>query len=447
MGKLFGTDGIRGVANRELTPELAFKIGRIGAHVLSRQSGGNNAFLVARDTRVSGPMLEGALVAGLTSAGVNVHVTGVISTPAAAYLTKQLNGCGGVMISASHNAYPDNGIKFFNNQGFKLHDDIEAEIEDLYFLPEDKLPRPIADAVGRVFQDDTAGERYMTYLLSTMPVRLDGFRIVIDCANGAASSLAPKAFRALGADVISVHDNPDGININNNCGSTHPESVMQLVKQTGAHLGFSFDGDADRVFAIDEKGNLVDGDGIMTILGMSLKEKGLLHNDTVVATVMSNLGLEKVAENQGFQLLRTKVGDRYVLEEMLAGNYSLGGEQSGHIILLDYNTTGDGLLTALQVMAVVADKKTSLSKLITPFTRYPQVLVNCLVTNRDGWATNPHITDAMATVEAKLAGHGRILIRPSGTEPLIRVMLEGPNQDELHIMANELANIIREELA
>lgn len=447
MGKLFGTDGIRGVANVELTPELAFKIGRIGAHVLSRQSRGNNAFLVARDTRVSGPMLESALVAGLTSAGVDVHVTGVISTPAAAYLTKQLNGCGGVMISASHNAYPDNGIKFFNSQGFKLHDGIEAEMEELYFLPEDKLPRPAAGDVGRVYQDQTAYQRYLDYLLSTTPSRLDGIRVVLDCANGAAFRLAPEAFRSLGADVISVHDCPDGTNINSNCGSTHPESVMQTVKETGAHLGFTFDGDADRVLAIDENGELVDGDAIMTILGMSLKEKGLLRNDTIVATVMSNLGLEKAAQNQGFQLLRAKVGDRYVLEEMLVGNYSLGGEQSGHIILLDYNTTGDGVLTALQVMAVVADKKMSLSKLTQPFTRYPQILVNCYVSNRDGWDTNPRITAAMAVAEEKLADHGRMLIRPSGTEPLIRVMMEGPNQEQLHMMANELADVIKEELA
>ncbi|MDW7651088.1 MAG: phosphoglucosamine mutase [Bacillota bacterium] len=447
MGKLFGTDGIRGVANRELTPELVFKIGRIGAHVLSQNSEEIKAFLVARDTRISGPMLEAALIAGLTSTGADVYVAGVISTPAAAYLTKQLKGCGGVMISASHNAYPDNGIKFFNAKGFKLADEVEAEIEDLYFSLDDTLPRPEADKVGRVYQDETAEDRYLDYLLSTVPSPFKGLRVVLDCANGASFRLAPKAFRALGADVFTMHYAPDGININNNCGSTHPEPVMQAVRERGADLGFTFDGDADRVLAVDENGQLVDGDAIMTVLAQALKDKGQLRNDTVVATVMSNLGLEKAAEAGQFRLLRTKVGDRYVLEEMLAGNHSLGGEQSGHIILLDYNTTGDGILTALQVMAVLAEKKQTLSSLASSFTRYPQVLVNCHVGRRDGWDTNPRILAAISECEEELSGKGRLLVRPSGTEPLIRVMMEGQNEDELHIMANRLADVIKEELA
>jgi phosphoglucosamine mutase len=447
MGKLFGTDGIRGVANRELTPELACKIARVGAYVLARHSSGKKAFLVARDTRVSGPMLEGALVAGLTSAGVDVYVTGVISTPAAAFLTKELGGFGGVMISASHNAFPDNGIKFFDNQGFKLPDAVEKEMETLFYREEDHLPRPEADQVGRVFHDHRAPDRYLDYLLSTVPVRLDGQKIVLDCANGAACNLAPRAFRALGAEVISVYDNPDGVNINHGCGSTHPEAAGQAVREHKAQLGFAFDGDADRVLAVDENGNLVDGDVIMTILAAYLQEKGRLQNSTVVATVMSNLGLEKAAEAQGFKLLRTKVGDRYVLEQMLSGGYSLGGEQSGHIILLDYNTTGDGILTALQLAAVLVEKKQNMAQAASSFTRYPQVLLNCRVVNKEGWDSNPRIRRAIAETEEKLSGSGRLLVRVSGTEPLIRVMLEGPNEEELHIMARELVDIIRDEQA
>jgi phosphoglucosamine mutase len=447
MGKLFGTDGIRGVANRELTPELAYKIGRVGAYVLSKESSGKKAFLIARDTRVSGPMLEGALVAGFTSVGVDVYITGVISTPAAAYLTRELDGCGGVMISASHNAYPDNGIKFFNNQGFKLSDHVEKEMEAHYFRTEDHLPRPEAGQIGRVFYDEQAENRYLDYLLSTINGRLDSLKVVLDCANGAAFSLAPRAFRALGAEVITINNQPDGVNINNNCGSTHPEAIREVVCESGAQMGFTFDGDADRVLAVDESGNLVDGDGIMTILATSLIEEGRLKNNAVVATVMSNLGLEKVAETQGFTLLRTKVGDRYVLETMLSGDYSLGGEQSGHIIMLDYNTTGDGVLTALQVASVLVAKGKTLAQAVEPFTHYPQVLVNCRVSSSEGWDTNNNIRRAMAEVEEKLSGCGRLLVRPSGTEPLIRVMIEGPNQDELHMMANELAEIIREEQA
>jgi phosphoglucosamine mutase len=446
MGKLFGTDGIRGVANRELTPELVYKIGRIGAHVLSQNGGDKKAFLVARDTRISGPMMEGALIAGLTSAGADVHVAGVISTPAAAYLTKKLGGCGGVMISASHNAYPDNGIKFFNHQGFKLADDVEAQMEELYFSSTDELPRPEAENVGFVHQATSAEDDYLDYLLSTLTTRFDGLRVALDCANGASYRLAPRAFRKLGAEVVAVHNMPDGININNNCGSTYPEPLIKVVRDTAAHVGFSFDGDADRVLAVDENGTLVDGDAIMTVLARALKKQGKLRNNTVVATVMSNLGLEKAARSVDFNLLRTKVGDRYVLEEMLAGNHSLGGEQSGHIIMLDYNTTGDGLLTALQVMAVMAETKTTLLELASPFIRYPQVLVNCRVGSRDGWDTNPRISAAISETEEKLAGNGRLLVRPSGTEPLIRVMMEGQNEDELHIMANRLADVIKEEL-
>lgn len=447
MGKLFGTDGVRGVANRELTPEMAFKIGRVGAYLLSQKRSGNSAVFVARDTRISGPMLEGALIAGLTSAGVDVYTAGVISTPATAWLTRSHDVCGGVMISASHNAYPDNGIKFFNADGFKLADQIEEEIEDLYFQHLDNLPRPEGEQIGRVFPDNEAEGRYLAYLLSTVPARLTGLRIVLDCANGAAYRLAPQSFSALGAEVIVIHNAPDGININKNCGSTYPETVSRAVRENDAHLGFSFDGDADRVLAVDETGSLVDGDALMTILAMALQEKGLLRKNTVVSTVMSNLGLDKAALRHGFNILRTKVGDRYVLEEMLAGGYNLGGEQSGHIILLDHNTTGDGVLTALQLAAVLVEKQLPLSRLASSFTRYPQVLVNCRVKASAGWETNVRIGQAMADVERKLAEAGRLLVRPSGTEPLIRVMLEGPNEDELHKMASELAEVIKGEMA
>lgn len=447
MGKFFGTDGVRGVANRELTPEMVFKIGRIGAYLLSQKSSGKNAVFVARDTRISGPMLEGALIAGLTSAGVDVYTAGVVSTPAIAWLTRELGGCGGVMISASHNVFSDNGIKFFNASGLKLADQLEDEIEECYFQGVDNLPRPEAHNVGRVFPDHEAECRYLAYLLSTVPGDLTGLRIVLDCANGAAYRLGPQSFRALGAEVIVIHDAPNGININKNCGSTHLEAVSRAVRESGAHLGFSFDGDADRVLAVDETGRLVDGDAIMTILAMALQEKGLLKKNTIVSTVMSNLGLEKAAEKHGFIILRTKVGDRYVLEEMLAGGYNLGGEQSGHIILLDYNTTGDGILTALQIAAILAEKQQTLSGLAASFIRYPQVLVNCRVNDSNGWETNAHISQAMADVSKKLAGAGRVLVRPSGTEPLIRVMLEGPDESELHMMASVLATVIKGELS
>ncbi|NLZ93068.1 MAG: phosphoglucosamine mutase [Firmicutes bacterium] len=447
MGKLFGTDGIRGVANKDLTPELAFKIGRIGAYVLQQQSSGKNAFLIARDTRISGSMLEGALIAGITSVGVNVYTAGVISTPAAAYLTKQLNGCGGVMISASHNPYPDNGIKFFSANGFKLPDEVEEEIEQLFFQGEDALPRPEAGALGCVLQYSTAAERYLQHILSTVSHRLDGFRVVLDCANGAVYSLAPQAFKALGAEVISCNDSPDGRNINYHCGSTYPEALISLMQQHRADFGFTFDGDADRVLAVDSNGQLLDGDAIMTILAKNLQEKGRLCHDTVVTTVMSNLGLEKAAQTCGFKLLRTKVGDRYVLERMLEEGCNLGGEQSGHIILLQHTTTGDGLLTALQLANVVAEKKQSLAQLAAAYKRYPQVLVNCRVDKRDGWEQNLRIQAAIKATEKKLAGQGRLLVRPSGTEPLIRVMLEGANEADLHMMANSLAQIIKEELA
>ncbi len=446
MGRLFGTDGIRGVANVELTPEMAFKMGRVAAFVLSGTCSEQPVFLVARDPRVSGEMLEAALVAGLTSAGAHVYLAGIISTPAAAYLTSQLPACGGAMISASHNPYYDNGIKFINGDGFKLPDDVEAEMERLFHLPADSLPRPRDNSIGRVHTIDNAVDRYLDYLLSTVTQSFAGYRVVLDCANGAASSLAPRAFRALGAEVIAVHDSPDGININEFCGSTYPQEAGRAVRDSGAHLGFTFDGDADRVLASDENGDLVDGDAIMAIMASSLKDAGRLKKDTLVATVMSNLGLDKAASQIGINLIRTSVGDRYVLEKMLAEGYNLGGEQSGHIIMLDLNTTGDGLLTALQLMSILALGKKPFSQLASLYKRYPQVLVNCRVQKKELLDTNKRVRKAVSKTEEAIAGRGRLLVRTSGTEPLVRVMLEGPNEEELHTMAERLAEVIRQEL-
>lgn len=447
MNKLFGTDGMRGLANVELTPEMVFRMGRVGATILSGACTGAPSFLVARDTRISGEMLEAALVAGLTSAGADVYLAGVVPTPVAAYLTSQLPCCGGVVISASHNPYPDNGIKFINGDGFKLPDDIEAEMERFYHLREDSLPRPGEAGVGRVRHLTDVSARYIDYLVSTVPCRFDGQRVVLDCANGAAYKLAPEAFRALGAEVITLHNSPDGVNINRSCGSTHPEEACRLVPKTGALIGFTFDGDADRVLAIDEKGRLVDGDAIMAVLALSLQRKGNLKKDTLVTTVMSNLGLEKVAAAHSVNLIRTRVGDRYVLEEMLSGGYNLGGEQSGHIIMLDLNTTGDGILTAMQLMAVLVQQKKTLSQAASVFTRYPQVLVNCRVRDKEGLNLNLRVTAAIKSAENALAGRGRLLVRPSGTEPQVRIMLEGQNEEELHKISREIAAVVEEELA
>lgn len=447
MGRLFGTDGIRGIAGSELTPEMAFKVGRAAAYVLARKSGRPPHFLVARDTRVSGPLLEAALVAGLASVGATVQLAGIISTPAAAYLTRLCGGCGGVMISASHNDYPDNGLKFFNECGFKLPDEIEEEIENLYFQVEDNLPRPSAAEIGRIYPIDDAEKKYLEFLQETVPKRFDGFRVVLDCANGAAYRLAPQAFRALGAEVAVIHASPDGLNINKDCGSTCHWEVARAVRELGADIGFAFDGDADRVLAVDEHGELVDGDAMMAVYATHLKKEGRLRHNTLVATVMSNIGLDKTAEAAGFRVLRTKVGDRYVLEEMLAGGYNLGGEQSGHIIMLDYSTTGDGLLAALQLMSLVAGSGRPLSELAGRFRRYPQVLINCRVANREGLTASERIRLAVAETEQILSGRGRLLVRPSGTEPLVRVMAEGPDEAELHILANRLAEVIRRELS
>ncbi|GGJ00744.1 phosphoglucosamine mutase [Alicyclobacillus cellulosilyticus] len=444
MARLFGTDGVRGVANRDLTPELAFRLGRAGAYVLS-QRGSGARFVVGRDTRISGDMLECALISGVLSMGVDVLRLGVISTPGVAYLTRHLHADAGVMISASHNPVEDNGIKFFGGDGFKLLDDVEDEIERVLRDTEDRLPRPVGPAVGRLYEEP-AVVAYERFLLGSVRHRFDGLHIVLDCANGSASHIAPELFRKLGARVTVLNNQPDGVNINVGCGSTHPHVVQRAVLAEGADLGLAFDGDADRVIAVDATGQVVDGDFIMAICGRALYERGELANNTIVATVMSNLGFIKAMEDLGIRVERTAVGDRYVMEAMRKGNHVLGGEQSGHIIFLRHTTTGDGMLTALQLVDTVVESGKPLAELRTVMTRYPQILENVRVTDKGAWKTNPRIQEALRRAEARLDGWGRVFVRESGTEPLVRVMVEGPDERELQETVTELVKVIREEL-
>lgn len=445
MGKYFGTDGVRGVANRELTPELAFRLGRCGAYVLTK---GKQCpkIVIGRDTRLSGEMLEASLMAGILSMGCHVVRIGVVTTPGVAFLTRYLQADAGVMISASHNPFEDNGIKFFGADGFKLLDEVEAEIEQLLDMDEDQLPRPAGDQIGRVTDDHDAVKAYLDHLKSTIDTDLCGIDIVVDCANGAAYELAPHLLRDLGADVTAISVNPDGININVECGSTHPERLQQEVVKRRAHLGLAFDGDADRLIAVDEKGKLVDGDMIMSICAGYLKEKGELNKNTVVTTVMSNIGFFKAMDEMGIQAERTKVGDRYVMERMRADGYNLGGEQSGHIIFLDHNTTGDGMLTAIQLLRVVKDKAQTLSDLAGLMKQYPQVLVNVRVKSKAGWEQNEAIQAVIREVEGLLGNDGRVLVRPSGTEPLIRVMAEGPDEQTVKNYVEKIADVVRKQL-
>ncbi|MFC7441649.1 phosphoglucosamine mutase [Laceyella putida] len=445
MGKYFGTDGVRGVANKQLTPELAFRLGRCGAYVLTKGKQ-RPKIVIGRDTRLSGEMLEASLMAGMLSMGCDVVRLGVVSTPGVAFLTRYLHADAGVMISASHNPFEDNGIKFFGADGFKLLDEVEAEIEELLDMEEDALPRPSGDQIGRVTDDHDVVKAYLDHLKSTIDIDLCGMHIVVDCANGAAYELAPHLLRDLGADVTAMNVHPDGININVECGSTHPERLRQEVLKKQAHLGLAFDGDADRLIAVDEKGNLVDGDMIMSICAGYLKEKGELNGNTVVTTVMSNIGFFKAMDEMGIKTERTKVGDRYVMEKMRAGGYNLGGEQSGHIIFLDHNTTGDGMLTAVQLLRVVKDKAQALSDLAGIMKQYPQVLVNVRVASKEGWEQNEAIQASIKEVESLLGNEGRVLVRPSGTEPLIRVMAEGPDEQTVKNYVEKIADVVRNQL-
>jgi len=445
MGKYFGTDGVRGIANKELTPELAYKIGRCGGYVLT-QHAEKPVVLIGRDTRVSGPMLEAALVAGLLSIGADVVRLGVISTPGVAYLTRTSGADAGVMISASHNPVEDNGIKFFGSDGFKLFDETELEIERLLDAATDELPRPVGGDLGTVSDDPEAKFRYADYLKTTISRSFQGLKIVLDCAHGAAYELAPAIFRDLGAGVHTIGAEPNGRNINDNCGSTHPEDLKREVLRLGADLGLSFDGDADRLIAIDETGEEVDGDYMLSICGEAMKRAGTLKNDTIVTTVMANLGFFKGVEQLGMNAVQTAVGDRYVMEEMRKGGYNLGGEQSGHMIFLDYNTTGDGILSALQLVQTVVESGKRLSELKSLMSKYPQVLVNVRVADKSKLKGNAAIEQTIRAVEQRFAGNGRVLVRPSGTESLVRVMAEGPDKVTVESYVAEIVEVVQKEL-
>jgi len=446
MGTLFGTDGVRGVANKELTVDLAYRLGQAGAYVLTKENKHKPTILIGRDTRLSGEMLTAAMIAGICSVGANAISIGVVPTPAVAYLTREYEADAGVVISASHNPVEYNGIKFFNNSGYKLSDALEEEIETIVNNQCSNIELPTGTEIGRVLYRNESIYDYIRYAKRQVSHRFDGLKVVIDCANGASYVSAPEALRELGAEVVIIHNEPDGTNINKACGSTHMEDLKAYVIQVGADIGFAFDGDADRCLAVDEHGRLVDGDQLMAICGNYMKEKGTLKKDTIVGTVMSNLGFTLMGQEQGINIVQTQVGDRYVLERMLAEGYNIGGEQSGHIIFLDENTTGDGLLTALHVLEVIKDTGKKLSDLASIMNVLPQVLVNARVTTEKKYAyqNNPTILEAIESLEEKFAGEGRVLIRPSGTEPLVRVMIEGKNKAELQRDATALAGLIEE---
>ncbi|HGN5293180.1 TPA: phosphoglucosamine mutase [Streptococcus pyogenes] len=447
MGKYFGTDGVRGEANVELTPELAFQLGRFGGYVLSQHETERPKVFVARDTRISGEMLESALIAGLLSVGIEVYKLGVLATPGVSYLVRTEKASAGVMISASHNPALDNGIKFFGNDGFKLADDQELEIEALLDAPEDTLPRPSAEGLGTLVDYPEGLRKYEKFLVTT-GTDLSGMTVALDTANGAASVSARDVFLDLNAEIAVIGEKPNGLNINDGVGSTHPEQLQELVKETGADLGLAFDGDSDRLIAVDETGEIVDGDRIMFIIGKYLSEKGLLAHNTIVTTVMSNLGFHKALDKQGINKAITAVGDRYVVEEMRSSGYNLGGEQSGHVIIMDYNTTGDGQLTAIQLAKVMKETGKSLSELAAEVTIYPQKLVNIRVENRmkDRAMEVPAIANIIAKMEDEMAGNGRILVRPSGTEPLLRVMAEAPTDAEVDYYVDTIADVVRTEI-
>lgn len=445
MGKYFGTDGVRGVANEGLTSEMAYKIGRCGGYVLTGDKK-RPKVIIGRDTRISGPMLESALAAGLASIGADVIRLGVITTPGVAYLTRKLQADAGVMISASHNPVEDNGIKFFGADGFKLSDDTELAIEKLMDAETDELPRPTSAEVGTISDDEAAKWDYADYLKTTVSSTFSSIKLVLDCAHGAAYELAPRLFRELGAEVISTGAEPDGININDGCGSTHPEALSEQVLQHKADLGLSFDGDADRLIAVDQNGEEVDGDYILTILGEAMKLEGRLQHDTVVSTVMGNLGFFKAAKEMGVHAVKAAVGDRYVMEEMRKGGYNLGGEQSGHIIMLDYNTTGDGILSGLQLVDVLIKSGQSLAHLKNKMEKFPQVLINVRVNDKSKLDGNEAIMNAIQAVEQKLGEDGRVLVRPSGTESLVRVMVEGPEKSITERYAQDIVEVVKQEL-
>lgn len=445
MGRMFGTDGVRGVANTELTAEIAYKLGRAGAYILASETH-RPRIVVGMDTRISGDMLESAIVAGICSAGAEAICVGIIPTPAVAFLTRRYKADAGIVISASHNPVEYNGIKFFNQDGYKLPDDVEDKIEAVVRNNCAEVPFPTGGKLGRKIVVDSAARDYIDFLESTVDINLEGMKIAVDCAQGASFIIAPKLLTELGAEVLAIYNDPDGKNINKECGSTHPEHLKQFVVENGCDIGLAFDGDADRLIAVDENGNVVHGDFTMFICASYLKEINKLKKGSLVVTVMSNLGLEIALKERGIRTVKTKVGDRYVLEEMLKDGYCIGGEQSGHIIFLDYNTTGDGMITALQLLTVMKNKGQKLSALASGMTELPQVLYNAKVANnkKDLYMSDEVIVSEIKKIEDRLDGTGRVLIRPSGTEPLVRVMLEGKDTEELNSLAKNLALLIEE---
>jgi phosphoglucosamine mutase len=448
MRKLFGTDGVRGVANLDpMTSEIAMQLGRAAAHIFMRRAG-RHQIVIGKDTRVSGYMLESALMAGICSMGVDVLLVGPMPTPAIAFLTRSLRADAGVVISASHNPYQDNGIKFFSSDGFKLPDEVEARIEELIVSDEISHLRPTADLIGKAYRIDDAEGRYIEFVKRSLPKDLDfqGIKLVVDCANGAAYKVAPMVLRELGASVEVIGNKPDGMNINAGCGAVHPELLQESVRRYNADLGIALDGDADRAVFVCEQGTIIDGDHAMAAIGLDLQRNGLLAKQTLVGTVMSNFGLELSMTKAGIKLIRTPVGDRYLLERMLAEGYNFGGEQSGHFIFLDHNTTGDGLISALQMLSLVKRTKQPLSELAKAMTAVPQILVNVRVTKKPRLESIPDVDCAIRESERRLNGCGRVLIRYSGTEPLLRIMVEGEQSTIVKEVADDLARVVRKHI-
>lgn len=444
MARMFGTDGVRGVAGTELTIELAMKLGRAGAYVLTKEKEHQPTIIVGCDTRVSGGMLANALMAGICSVGANAVYMGVVPTPAIAYLTRKHKVDAGVVISASHNPMEFNGIKFFDGEGYKLPDELEDEIEELIKTGMNDIPIPLGSGIGKVSYRFDAREEYVFFMKKTVPVDLSGLKIVVDCAEGASHYTAVETLKGLGAKLVAIHTDPDGSNINANCGSTHMDELRARVVYEKADIGLAFDGDADRMLSVDEKGDVVEGDQIMAVIGNFMKEKGILKKNTLVGTIMSNLGFSIMGEKKGIHIEQTKVGDRYVLENMRENGYNIGGEQSGHIIFLDENTTGDGLLSALHLLDVMVNTGEKLSELSKVMEVLPQALINAKVPNhkKENFMDYPEIALAIEELEHKFAGEGRVLIRPSGTEPLVRVMIEGKDQTQIDQDARKLADLI-----
>ncbi|NLJ30078.1 MAG: phosphoglucosamine mutase [Clostridiales bacterium] len=449
MGRLFGTDGVRGVANSELTCELALNIGRAAAMVLTDGDRRHPRVLIGKDTRISSDMLESAITAGLCSVGANVVHLGVVPTPTVAYLVGKYKADAGVMLTASHNPCEFNGIKIFSGDGYKLPDALEEQIESIVLDHAQKPAVPVGGDVGSVTVAQNVVRDYIDHIKSTVAFSLDGMKIAVDCANGSASRTAEKLFTELGATCYMLSDCPNGVNVNDSCGSTHMENLMTFVKENHLDAGVAFDGDADRCLAVDEKGQLVDGDYVMAICAADMKSRGKLARGSVVGTIMTNMGFNRFCDDTGMKFVATKVGDRYVLEEMLQEGYNFGGEQSGHVIFLDFATTGDGQLTASQLLSIVHRRQANLSSLASLMTRYPQVMVNVAVTpeGKLRFYTDTEVKETIEQAKAKLGGNGRVIVRPSGTEPLLRVMVEGEDPEYIGVLANSIADVMRERLA